>query len=276
MDLRGYGDSGKPQGGTDHAGYSKREMARDVVNLMATLGHHAFQVIGHDRGARVAHRLALDHPLAVERLAVFDIAPTATMYARTDKAFATRYFWWFFLIQPYPLPEKMIGSDPELFLRRHIAGQNKVAGATEDAAFEEYLRCYRDPATIHAICEDYRAAAGIDLEHDAADAESRVTAPLLALWARAASSDRPTTSFRRGARRRETCAGRPWTADTPCRRRCRTRCFVSWRIFWSAEGASRPPACRRLQCAISTGISVLAMMLLVAPPKIICLSRLCV
>lgn len=181
-DLRGYGDSDKPDGGPDHVGYSKREMALDGVRLMQALGHDRFQVAGHDRGARVAHRMALDHPAAVERLAVFDIAPTATMYARTDKAFATRYFWWFFLIQPAPLPEKLIGSDPEFFLRRHINGQNKLPNATEAAAFAEYLRCYRNPATIQAICEDYRAAAGIDLDHDAADADRRVEAPLLALW----------------------------------------------------------------------------------------------
>lgn len=181
-DLRGYGDSGKPDGGPDHAGYSKRAMAADMVALMRALGHDRFQVAGHNRGGRVAHRMALDHPEAVEKLAVFDIAPTATMYARTDMAFATRYFWWFFLIQPHPLPETMIGADPEFFLRHHIDGQNKLPGATEAAAFAEYLRCYRAPGTIHAICEDYRAAAGIDLEHDAADAGTRVEAPLLALW----------------------------------------------------------------------------------------------
>lgn len=181
-DLRGYGDSEKPKGGTDHAAYSKREMARDQVALMAALGHDRFGVAGHDRGGRVAHRMALDHPAAVDRLSVLDIAPTATMYALTDKAFATRYFWWFFLIQPYPLPEKMIAADPEFFLRRHIDGQNKTDGATEPAAFAEYLRCYSDPATRHAICEDYRAAAGIDLDHDAADADARIDAPLLALW----------------------------------------------------------------------------------------------
>ncbi|MGO4852173.1 alpha/beta fold hydrolase [Phaeovulum sp. W22_SRMD_FR3] len=181
-DLRGYGDSDKPGGGVDHVTYSKREMARDPVALMAALGHRRFAVAGHDRGGRVAHRLALDHPEAVERLALLDIAPTATMYARTDKVFATRYFWWFFLIQPFPLPETMIGADPAFFLRKHIDGQNRTPGATEPAAFEEYLRCYRDPATRHAICEDYRAAAGIDLEHDAADAGARIAAPVLALW----------------------------------------------------------------------------------------------
>ena len=181
-DLRGYGDSSKPEGGIDHIGYSKRCMATDQVALMAVLGYPRFAVAGHDRGARVAHRMALDHPDAIARVAVLDIAPTATMYERTDKEFATRYFWWFFLIQPAPLPEKLIAADPEFFLRKHIEGQIKTPGATEPAAFAEYLRCYMDPATRHAICEDYRAASGIDLFHDAEDAASRVKAPLLALW----------------------------------------------------------------------------------------------
>jgi haloacetate dehalogenase len=181
-DLRGYGDSSKPPGGDRHIDYAKRTMALDQVELMKMLGHERFSVVGHDRGGRVAHRLALDHPEAVSRLAVIDIAPTATMYARTNKEFATRYFWWFFLIQPEPLPERLIEADPEFFLRKHIDGQVKTAGATEPEAFAEYLRCYRDPATRHAICEDYRAAAGIDLEHDAADADSKITSPLLAIW----------------------------------------------------------------------------------------------
>jgi haloacetate dehalogenase len=149
---------------------------------MYALGHQRFAVVGHDRGARVAHRMVLDHPLAVSRVAFFDIAPTATMYARTDKEFATRYFWWFFLIQPYPLPEHLINADPEFFLRKHIDGQNKTAGATEPEAFEEYLRCYLDPKTRHAICEDYRAAAGIDLQHDEHDKQKRISVPVLALW----------------------------------------------------------------------------------------------
>jgi haloacetate dehalogenase len=181
-DLRGYGDSSKPPGGENHAGYSKRAMAADQVEVMRALGFERFAVIGHDRGGRVAHRMALDHPDHVDRLAVLDIAPTATMYERTNREFATRYFWWFFLIQPFDLPERMIGSDPEYFLRRHIGGQMKSADAANEALFQEYLRCYRDPATIHAICEDYRAAASIDLEHDAADADRKVEAPLLALW----------------------------------------------------------------------------------------------
>ncbi len=181
-DLRGYGDSAKPDGGERHANYSKRAMAADQVAVMRSLGFDRFSVVGHDRGGRVAHRMVLDHPGTVERVALFDIAPTATMYARTDKAFATRYFWWFFLIQPAPLPERLIDADPEFFLRTHIDGQSKTPGATSDALFQEYLRCYRDPACRHAICEDYRAAATIDLEHDAADSERRIDIPLLALW----------------------------------------------------------------------------------------------
>lgn len=182
MDLRGYGDSQKPEGGERHANYAKRAMAADAVAVMRHLGHDRFAVVGHDRGGRVAHRLALDHPDAVTRLAVLDIAPTATMYAWTDKAFATAYFWWFFLIQPAPLPERLIAADPEFFLRTHVEGQSKTPGSPSPELFAEYLRVYRDPATRHAICEDYRAAAGIDLEHDAADAEKRIEAPLLALW----------------------------------------------------------------------------------------------
>ena len=157
-------------------------MAVDQVEVMRDLGFERFAVVGHDRGGRVAHRMALDHPTHVERLALIDIAPTATMYANTNREFATRYFWWFFLIQPFDVPEHMIGADPEYFLRQHIGRQLKSTDAANEELFQQYLRCYRDPATIHAICEDYRAAASIDLEHDAADAGRKVEAPLLALW----------------------------------------------------------------------------------------------
>jgi haloacetate dehalogenase len=181
-DLRGYGDSSKPEGSESHNVYAKRDMARDQVLLMRALGHRCFGVVGHDRGGRVAHRMALDHPDAVTRLAVLDIAPTATMYARTSKEFATRYFWWFFLIQPAPLPERMIGADPEFFLRKHLEAQTKTPGTLEPEVFAEYLRCYKNPATLHAICEDYRAAATIDLVHDAEDSDARIKVPLLAVW----------------------------------------------------------------------------------------------
>ncbi|WEQ50849.1 alpha/beta hydrolase (plasmid) [Komagataeibacter oboediens] len=181
-DLRGYGDSAKPEGGTDHANYSKRAMAADLVGVMHQLGFERFMVVGHDRGGRVAHRMALDAPQAVEKLVLIDIAPTATMYARTNMEFARRYFWWFFLIQPAPLPERLISGDPNFFLESHIAGQIKIPGSVDPRVMAEYRRCYADPAMRHAACEDYRAAAGIDLVHDATDADRRIEAPLLALW----------------------------------------------------------------------------------------------
>jgi haloacetate dehalogenase len=183
-DLRGYGDSDKPPSSGDHAPYSKRMMAADIVSLMASLGHSRFAVVGHDRGGRVAHRMAIDHPGAVDRLAVLDIAPTLTMYERTDMEFARRYFWWFFLIQPEPLPERMIGADPESYLRHHLSGQSKTPGVPSETMVQEYLRCYLSEGGIHAICEDYRAAIGIDLDHDRQDrsAGKRITVPLLALW----------------------------------------------------------------------------------------------
>jgi haloacetate dehalogenase len=182
-DLRGYGDSSKPPGGPDHAGYSKRAMAADQVSVMAALGFDRFAVAGHDRGGRVAHRLALDHPDVVTRAAVLDIAPTLTMYRRTDKAFATAYYHWFFLIQPYDLPERLICHDPDYYLERKLAGWGS-AGLSLFAgeALAEYRRCFRDPATIHATCEDYRASAGVDLEHDEADLDRKVECPLLVLW----------------------------------------------------------------------------------------------
>jgi haloacetate dehalogenase len=184
-DLRGYGDSAKPAGGERHVNYSKRELAADQVEVMRALGFPRFRLAGHDRGARVAHRLCLDHPSAVERVAVLDISPTRIMYGRTDMAFATAYYHWFFLIQPFDLPERLIGADPAYYLRRKIGAWSGKAAHFDPRALAEYERCFRDPATIHASCEDYRAAATIDLEHDAADGERRVECPLLALWAAA-------------------------------------------------------------------------------------------
>ena len=181
-DLRGYGDSDKPPSDDAHRAYSKREMANDISLLIEALGLERVAFVGHDRGGRVGHRLALDHPEKLACSVFVDIAPTATMYARTDKAFATRYFWWFFLIQPHPLPETMIGHDPALFLRKHINGQLKTPGATEEDIFQDYLRCYQNPAMIHAVCEDYRAAATIDLDDDARDGDKRIACPLLLLW----------------------------------------------------------------------------------------------
>ena len=181
-DLRGYGQSSKPPGGEDHAAYSKRAMASDVVAAMAALGFPRFAVAGHDRGGRVVHRMALDHPAAVERAAVLDIVPTRTLFANTDQAFATAYYHWFFLIQPDGLPEAMIGRDPEWFLRETIRRWSGRAEPVAEEAVREYARWFRDPAAIHGSCEDYRAAAGIDLVHDAEDPGVRIACPLLVLW----------------------------------------------------------------------------------------------
>jgi len=179
-DLRGYGDSGKPASDDTHAAYSKRAMANDMAELMRDLGHPAFRLVGHDRGGRVAHRLCLDHPDAVTQLAVLDISPTRTMYARTDRAFATAYYHWFFLIQPFDLPERLIGADPVYYLRRKLGGWGSGVEHFDARALAEYERCFSNPETIHASCEDYRAAASIDLEHDAL--AQKVACPMLVLW----------------------------------------------------------------------------------------------
>src|SRR3984885_2816796 len=187
-DLRGYGDSSKPGYSEDHRNYSFRAMALDQVEVMRQLGHERFLVAGHDRGGRVAHRLCLDHPGVVEKVALLDVAPTLTMYEQTTKEFATKYVWWFLQIQPAPMPEHLIGLDPAYYLRDHLAVQGKTPGAISPEVMAEYIRCYCCLGTIRAVCEDYRAAAGMDLEHDRED-ESRnnyIQAPLLALWGRKA------------------------------------------------------------------------------------------
>ena len=181
-DLRGYGDSSKPKGDPDHYNYSKRAMAQDMVEVMEQLGFEEFFVVGHDRGARVGHRMTLDHARQVRKLAVLDIAPTYKMYMTADKAFATVYYHWFFLIQPFDLPERLIGSQPEYYLRSCLTRWSADATAFTPEVVKEYVRCFSDPATIHATCEDYRAAATIDLLHDEADMSQKVMCPLLALW----------------------------------------------------------------------------------------------
>lgn len=181
-DLRGYGDSGRPAAGDDHAGYSKRAMAQDQVEVMSALGFDRFAVAGHDRGGRVARRMALDHPERVTALAVLDIVPTATVFATTDQALATAYYHWFFLIQPDGLPERMIGADPRWWLRETLRRWAAPGFTFDPGAMAEYERAFDDPATIHAQCEDYRAAATIDLVHDAADAGARIGCPLMVLW----------------------------------------------------------------------------------------------
>ena len=183
-DLRGYGDSSKPRGDADHANYAKRAMAQDMVDAMAGLGYPAFRVLAHDRGARVAHRMAVDHPDRVLRLATLDIAPTLAMYEKTNREFATQYYHWFFLTRPFPFPETLIGADPELYLKHTIGGRSAGLAPFTPEAYAEYRRCILDPGTVHGICEDYRASASIDLDHDREDlaAGRKVACPMLALW----------------------------------------------------------------------------------------------
>jgi haloacetate dehalogenase len=183
-DLRGYGDSSKPQGAPDHANYTKRAMAADMVAVMQSLGFATFRVLAHDRGARVAHRLALDHPQAVERMALLDIAPTLAMYEQTSDAFARAYWHWFFLIQPAPLPERLIEADPAAYVRDVMGKRSAGLAPFDPRALAEYQRCLALPGAAHGICEDYRAAATIDLEHDRfdRDAGNRLALPLMVLW----------------------------------------------------------------------------------------------
>ena len=184
-DLRGYGDSSLDGGSPDHSRHSKRAMAQDVVDLMDRLGHRHFFLCGHDRGGRVAHRLALDHPDRVRRLCVIDIAPTFDMYAATDMSFARAYYHWFFLIQPAPLPERLIGGDARAYLHVKLGGWGSQGLAhLEPEALAEYERCFTRPEAIHAACEDYRASAGIDLEHDRLSraGDQKIACDTLVLW----------------------------------------------------------------------------------------------
>lgn len=181
-DLRGYGDSAKPLGDADHSGYSKRAMAQDMVEVMTALGYEEFLVAGHDRGARVAHRLALDHTERVKKACVMDIVPTYHMFKNTDQNFATGYYHWFFLIQPSGLPEHMIGCDPRYYLTKKLENWSAPGADFPEEIVEEYVRCFSQPETIHATCEDYRAAATIDLEHDERDLHRTIECPLLVLW----------------------------------------------------------------------------------------------
>ncbi len=183
-DLRGYGDSSKPASDPLHSTYSKREMACDMLQLMQSLGFETFDVLAHDRGGRVAHRLAADHGDAVRRLILLDIAPTLATYAQTNEPFARAYWHWFFLIRPAPFPETLIQADPELYLKSVMGARSAGLAPFTDEAFAEYLRCLTLPGTAHAVCEDYRASATIDLEHDRWDRDAglQLEMPVLALW----------------------------------------------------------------------------------------------
>jgi haloacetate dehalogenase len=187
-DLRGYGDSGKPPGGADHAAYSKRAMAQDQVEVMKHLGFQKFGLVGHDRGGRAAHRMALDYPDLLTKLVILDIVPTYLLYQNITQEFATIFYHWFLLVQPPPFPETMVANSAEYFLKSTLLwlGGHAITDPIPDwlgaDVFREYLRCFSNPDSIHAICEDYRAAASIDLAHDAADLNRKIECPLLVLW----------------------------------------------------------------------------------------------
>lgn len=183
-DLRGYGQSDQPVELPQHAAYSKREMAKDQVELMRALGFNSFYLCGHDRGGRVAHRLAMDYPEAVRKLMLLDISPTLTMYENTNMEFARAYWWWFWLIQPAPFPEDMVAAAPEIYLRKKIGWGKAGLSAFTEETYAAYLSYVSNPAIMHAMCEDYRAAASIDLEHDRQDrlAGTRLTMPTRVLW----------------------------------------------------------------------------------------------
>ncbi|MBE9075986.1 alpha/beta hydrolase [Romeria aff. gracilis LEGE 07310] len=189
-DLRGYGDSDKPPADSTHAAYGKRRMAADQVAVMQQLGFEQFRAVGHDRGGRVLHRLLLDYPQRVSRAALLDIVPTRHVFNTIDQQMATIYEHWFFLIQPDGFPEYLIGQDPDYYLSAKLRRWSARFEAFSPEAMAEYQRCFRQPETIHATCEDYRAAATIDLAHDEADQDQKIQCPLLLLWGQAGAMER--------------------------------------------------------------------------------------
>lgn len=202
-DLRGYGGSGTPPSSADHAPYAMRALARDQVEVMARLGYSRFAVAGHDRGARCAYRLAIDHPAAVSALAVLDIVPTAEAFRRADKEFSLGYWVWTFLAAPYPVPERLVAGSPDTFVDHMLDSWSGRAGAFPSEVRDAYRAQFRDPGRVHAICEQYRAAATLDVAHDEADrGRHRLRCPVLALWSAGAAVDswyEPLTVWRQWA-----------------------------------------------------------------------------
>ncbi|MCY7307620.1 MAG: alpha/beta hydrolase [Rhodoferax sp.] len=182
-DLRGYGDSSKPPGAADHSNYSFRAMAADQVAVMKELGYERFHVVGHDRGGRVSHRMALDWPDQVRSLAVLDLVPTWALYKRTNMTIASTYWQWYFLPLPAPYPERLIGADPDFYFENCLVSNGgRALDSFDSGMLAEYRRCWNDPAMIHASCCDYRAGRSVDLAHDEADLHARLECPVLALW----------------------------------------------------------------------------------------------
>jgi haloacetate dehalogenase len=183
-DLRGYGDSEKVPGGADHSNYSFRAMAQDQIEVMAALGHERFYAAGHDRGARVLHRMCLDHPHKVARAAILDIIPQHHLLNNVTRAWGTFSWHWFFMIQPYDFPERLMSADPDYFIEKKLAKTAQGLSFFDPRALAEYKRYFRNPATVHAMCEDYRATHGVDLDMDTKDFDAgrKIACPVLLLW----------------------------------------------------------------------------------------------
>src|SRR5438046_9294749 len=198
-DLRGYGDSEKPPGGANHSNYSFRAMAADQIEVMAALGRERFYCAGHDRGARVLHRMCLDHPERVARAAILDIIPQHHLLNHVTRQWATFSWHWFFMIQPYDFPERLIGADPDYFIEKKLSKTKQGLSFFDPAALAEYKRCFRDPCTIHAICEDYRATHGVDFNMDTADFAPgrKIACPILLLSGPIGGVARTHTSMER-------------------------------------------------------------------------------
>ncbi|MFA5901263.1 MAG: alpha/beta hydrolase [Hyphomicrobium sp.] len=236
-DMRGYGRSAKPSGDADHVRYSKRAMAKDQLATMLALGFSRFAVAGHDRGGRVAYRLALDHPEAVSALAVLDIIPTADVWARADAEGAMRMYHWYFLARPQPFPERLIGADPGFFLRSALQGWAAPGFAFDPANVADYVACFSDPASIHATCEDYRAGWGVDRTNDEADrGRKKIAAPVLVIWSEGFNVARgdPLSTWSAWADSVEGCAvpGGHFVCEEQPRRTARLL-----RDFFAANGA---------------------------------------
>lgn len=180
-DLRGYGDSSKPKGLENHENYSKKVMANDMIELMEELGYEEFYLAGHDRGARVTHRICLDSPHMIKKVSVLDIAPTFHMFLNSDMNFSTGYYHWFFLIQEYPLPETLIGNNAEYYLKEKLKRWSAPGATFNEDAVKQYVRCF-DKDMIHSTCEDYRASATVDMNDDAFSRDKKISMPLLVLW----------------------------------------------------------------------------------------------
>ena len=210
-DMRGYGDSAKPAGDPQHLNYAKRTMAADQVAVMNALGFDRFSLAGHDRGARCAHRLVLDHGERIDSVAFLDIVPTFDAWERSDRRHAWTSFHWYFLSQDPELPEVMIGADPDFWLSKMLEKWGADMSAFTPEAMAEYLRCFRDPASIHATCEDYRAGYTIDITHDAADRNRKIECPVLVLWGERAGSARNHAVLEIWNDRAQDVRGRPLT-----------------------------------------------------------------